>query len=123
MPALHDDVYDNGLSQLSTLSEKLHILKADPGLTWADIATHGLGDKTPPAVAAPTDRTGGGRKVTIAAITDGSITGTDTATHWALTDDSLSKVLASGPLAAPQAVTSGNPFTLGTFDIGIPDPV
>lgn len=122
MPALHDDVYDNGMVPLASIVEKLHILKADPGLVWANIATHGLGNKTPPVVSAPTDRTGGGRKVTVSAIPDGSVTATETATHYALTDDSATKILASGTLAAPQAVTIGNPFTLAAFDIGIPDP-
>ena len=125
MPALHDDVYDNGLAPIASLVEKLHILKADPGLVWANIATHGLGNKTPPVVSAPADRvaSGLGRKVTVSAITDGSVTVTDTATHYALTDDSATKILASGALAAPQAVTAGNPFTLAQFDIGMPDPV
>lgn len=119
---LHDDVLDNGLNTLVNNTEKLYILSADPGLTWSNIASYALGNKATPTVGAPADRSGGGRKVTVAAITDGTVTDTDTATHYALTDDSATKILASGDLAASQAVTSGNVFTLTAFDIGIPDP-
>jgi len=119
---LHDDVLDNGLNALVNNTEKLYILKADPGLTWSNIATHGLGYKATPSIGSPADRAGGGRKVTVAAITDGTVTDTETATHYALTDDSLTKILASGDLASGQVVTSGNVFTLAAFDIGIPDP-
>lgn len=121
MASLHDDVFDNGLSAL-TNTENLYILSADPGLTWSNIASLGLGSKAAPTVGAIGDRTGGGRKRTVSAITDGSVTATGTATHYALTDDSLTKILASGPLAASQGVTNGNPFTLTAFDVGIPDP-
>ena len=121
MPALHDDVFDNGLNVLPD-TENLYILSADPGLTWENIASYKLGSKAAPGVSAPADRTGGGREVTVSAISDGSVTATGTATHFALTDDSASKILASGALSASQAVTNGNTFTLTAFDIGIPDP-
>lgn len=125
MTALHDDIFDDGLSQLTTtvaLVETFHILNADPGLTFGNIATFGIGNKATPPVSDPTDRTGGGREVVVPAITDGNVTATDTATHWALTDDSLSKILASGSLSASQAVTNGNTFTTTEFTVGIPDP-
>jgi hypothetical protein len=63
-----------------------------------------------------------GRKITVDAITDGSVSGTDTATHWALTDDSESKLLVTGALASSQAVTDGNTFTLTAIDVEFPDP-
>jgi hypothetical protein len=127
MAALHNDVFDLGLSQLrlkanSGQVEKLHILKADPGLTYADVTTHTLGNKNTPAISAPADRGAGGREVTISAITDGSVTATQTASHYALVDETGTKVLASGALSTTQAVTSGNTFTLTEFKIGIPDP-
>jgi hypothetical protein len=45
-----------------------------------------------------------------------------TATHYALTDDSASKLLATGSLSSSQSVTAGNTFSLSEFAIGIPDP-
>lgn len=77
---LHDDVFDSGLAAL-TNTEKLVILSADPGLVWANIATYKLGEKATPTIGAVGDRTGGGRKRTISAITDGSVTATGTATQ------------------------------------------
>ena len=85
-------------------------------------ATYALGNSTSLSISAPADRTGGGRKVTVAAITDGSVTGTGTATHYAIVDTVNSRLLATGSLTASQSVTSGNTFTLSTVDIGIPDP-
>jgi hypothetical protein len=122
MSSLHNDIYDNGLSQLSSLTEKLYILKADPGVVWANIAAHAVGVKNAPAPGAPGPKAGGGREVVVPQITDGSVTGTDDALFFALTDDSASKILVSGPLAAGQLVTSGNTFTLTTFKVGIPAP-
>lgn len=122
MAALHDDVFDNGLNTIDTNTENLHILSADPGLTWANIAANGLGNKATPAIAAPSDRVGGGREVVVSAITDGSVTATGTATHFALTDDSASKILVSQALESSQVVTSGNTFTLTELSVGIPDP-
>lgn len=123
MASLNDVVYDNGLSQLDTATENLVILSADPGLTWGNIATYLLGTKATPTISAPGDRTAGGREVTISAITDGAISATGTASHYALTDDSATLILASGSLSSSQAVTSGSTFTTTEFKIGIPDPV
>lgn len=119
---LHDDVFDNGLNVLSTLVENLYICSTLPTTFTEASSTYKLGTKSAPTISAPGDRVGGGRKVTISAITGGTISATGTAGFYALTDDSASKLLAQGNLSATQAVTSGNTFTLSSFDIGIPDP-
>lgn len=119
---LHNDVFDNGLSTLTSNVETLYILSADPGLTWANIATYALGSKSGPTVASPSDRSAGGREVVVSAITDGTVSATGTATFFALTDDSASKILAAGGMTS-QVVTSGNPFTFSELRVGIPDPV
>jgi hypothetical protein len=119
---LHDDVFDSGLSVLDTLVENLYICSTLPTTFAEASSTYKLGVKATPTVSAPADRSGGGREVTISAITDGSVTATGTAGFYALTDDSASKLLAQGDLASTQAVTSGNTFTLTSFKIGIPDP-
>ncbi len=122
MSSLHNDVYDNGLNVIDTLVENLYILKADPGLVWANIATHGLGLKATPEISAPSDKDGGGREVTIAGITDGDVTATGEASYFALTDDSANKILASAPLGTTQEVTINNKFTLTELKVGIPGP-
>lgn len=119
---LHDDVFDSGLSVLDTLVENLYICSTLPTTFTEASSTYALGVKAAPTVSAPGDRTGGGRKVTVSAITDGTVSATGTAGFYALTDDSASKLLAQGDLSSTQAVTSGNTFTLTAFDIGIPDP-
>ena len=122
MPFLNDRVFDNGLTVLDTEATHLYICSQEPTTYTEASATYDLGVKATPTVGAPADRSGGGREVTISAITDGSITDTGTATHWALTDNTNSRLLATNALSASQAVTSGNTFTLASFKVGIPDP-
>lgn len=120
MAFLNDRVLDNGLTVLDTEADKLTVCSAEP-TTFAEAnATYLLGAKTAVSVGAPEARTPSGRKVVVAEITDGSVSATGTATHWALVDTVNSRLLAAGSLSAPQAVTSGNTFTLAAFDIGIP---
>lgn len=122
MAYLGNTVFDSGLNAIDTNTENLYILSADPGLTFANIATYALGNKAAPTISAPSDRTGGGREVVISAIVDGSVTATGTATHYALTDDSANEILATSTLSSNVSVTSGGTFTTDEFTIGIPDP-
>ncbi len=122
MATLGDRVFDAGLSALDTEANKILVTSQEAGTFTEANATYALGNSTSLSIAAPSDRTGGGRKVTVTAISDGSITATGTATHYAIVDTTNSRLLATAALTASQAVTSGNTFTLATFDIGIPDP-
>jgi hypothetical protein len=122
MATLNDRVFDNGLSVLDTEANRIDVTSQEATSYAEATSTYTLGNSTSLSVGAPADRTGGGRKVSVAAITDGSITGTGTATHYAVVDTSNSRLLATGTLTASQSVTSGNTFTLATFDVGIPDP-
>ena len=122
MASLGDRVFDSGLSALDTEADKLFITSAEATTYTQAATTYALGVKNTPTVSAPADRTGGGREVTISAITDGSVTGNGTATHYALVDSANSRLLAAGALSSAQAVTAGNTFTLTSFKIGIPDP-
>lgn len=120
MAYLHPDVLDNGLSVLDTATTTLHICSAEPA-DYAGVASVTLGNKTGLSIGAPENRTPSGRKVVVAAITSGgNVTGTNTATHWAIVDGT--RLLAANSLASGQAVTNGNSFTLPAFDIGIPNP-
>jgi len=120
MAFINDRVFDNGLTVLDTEANRLDICSSEPTTYTQATSTNTLGNKTSLSIGAPGARTPNGRKVTVAAITDGTVTGTATATHWAITDTVNSRLLATGALSASQAVTSGNTFTLGEFDIGIP---
>lgn len=120
MPFIADRVLDLGLNVLDTEANRLDICSSEPTTYAGATSTATLGNKTALSVGAPAARTPSGRRVTVAAITDGTVTATGTATHWAITDTVNSRLLATGNLSASQAVTSGNTFTLAAFDIGIP---
>lgn len=122
MATLNDRVFDNGLTVLDTEANAIHVTSQEAADYTAATSTYTLGNSTSLSIGAPADRSGGGREVTVAAITDGSITGTGTATHYAIVDTSNSRLLVTGTLSASQSVTSGNTFSLASFKIGIPDP-
>ena len=122
MATIADRVLDNGLTVLDTEANRVD-LTSQEATTYAEAtSTYTLGNATSISIGAPTDRTGGGRKVTMAAISNGSITGTGTATHYAIVDTLNSRLLVTGLLTASQSVTTGNTFSLEALDIGIPDP-
>ena len=122
MATLNDRVFDNGLTVLDTEANKIVITSQEATTFTEANVTYALGNSTSLSIAAPSDRAGGGREVVVAAISDGSVTGTGTATHYAIVDTVNSRLLATSTLTASQAVTSGNTFTLSSVAIGIPDP-
>lgn len=122
MASIADRVFDNGLTVLDTEANKITVTSQESTTYASANSTHALGASTSLSIGAPADRSGGGREVTVAAITDGSISASGTATHYAILDTTNTRLLATGSLSASQGVTSGNTFTLATFKIGIPDP-
>jgi hypothetical protein len=102
-------------------ADALYLCTQEPTTFAEASSTYAVAVKTSPSIGAAGDRSPNGRKVTVAAITDGDVTATGTATHWALTKAAGSLLRATGALSASQAVTSGNTFTLAAFDLGIPD--
>lgn len=121
MPLIADRVFDVGLTVLDTEANRLDICSLEPTTYTSATSTHTLGNKTSLSIGAPADRAPNGRMVTVATFSDGSVTGTGTASHWAITDTVNSRLLATGSLASSQSVTSGNTFSLPAFNIGIPD--
>jgi hypothetical protein len=122
MATVADRVLDNGLTVLDTEASRVDITSQE-ATTYAEAtSTHTLGNTTSISISAPADRTGGGRKVTLSAVSGASVTGTGTATHYAITDVSNTRLLVTGSLTASQSVTSGNTFSLDALDVGIPDP-
>jgi len=119
MAYLNDEALDQGLDWVDTNGTRLDICSQEPVTYAAATATYTLGTDTV-NTGAPVAGDVDGRKVVVPAVTGGSVTGTGTATHWALTDGA-SVLIATGALSASQAVTSGNTFNLGAFDITIRD--
>jgi hypothetical protein len=122
MATLDNRVFDNGLTVLDTEANKLLITSQEAASFTEANVTYALGNTTSLSIATPSDRAGGGREVVAAAISDGSVTGNGTATHYAVVDTVNARLLATGSLTASQVVSSGNTFSLGSFTIGIPDP-
>jgi len=122
MATLNDRVFDNGLTVLDTEANKILVTSQEATTYTEANVTYALGDSTSLSIGAPQDRSGGGREVIIAAITDGSVTGSGTVTHYAIVDTVNTRLLATGSLVATQVVTIGNTFTLSSVAIGIPDP-
>lgn len=117
---INDEVFDQGLDYADTNGTRIDIL-SQAVTTYADRGTYSLGNKTGLNTGATANAgSGTGRQVAVPAITDGSVTGTGTATHWALSDGA-SVLIACGPLTASQAVTNGNTFTLDSILIIIRD--
>jgi hypothetical protein len=123
MVYLSDNVLDNGLNYLTTNGDRVDICSQEPTTYTEATSTYSLGNKAAATVGSPQNGDASGRKVTIAAITDGEVTDTDTATHWALSKTTATtELLATQTLTASQGVTDGNAFSLGAIDIEIPDP-
>lgn len=122
MAFLADYILDLALAELDTATTTLYICTQEPTTYTEASSTYAKGSKTSLSIGAPADRTPNGRKVTVASFSDGSVSGTGTVTHWAITKSGTT-LMATGALSASQAVTSGNTFTLAAFDIGIPDAV
>ena len=119
MAYINDEVFDQGLDYADTNGTRIDICSSEPA-SYAAVAGVSLGNKTGLNTGATQNGAVSGRRVIVPAITDGSVTGTGTATHWALTDGA-SILVATGQLSSSQAVTSGNTFTLDAISITITD--
>ncbi|MEJ0012779.1 MAG: hypothetical protein WDM94_09175 [Bauldia sp.] len=125
MPFVHDDILDAALNILNNNADRIDICSQEPANYTQASSTYSLGVKDHGAAGssfgAPADRTPTGRKVSSTAVTDGAVTATDEATHYAVSDTANSKLLVANDLDESQEVTNGNTFTLPSFDVGIPD--
>ena len=122
MAFIADIVFDSGLSYITTNADRVDICSLEPATYTAATSTNTLGNETTITTTGPSDAdTGTGRRAIIDAITAGSVTGTGTASHWAVTRTTGSVLIATGSLASSQAVTNGNTFTLDAISIYIRD--
>ena len=122
MATISDYVYDAALSKLDLEANRIDITSQEATDYTGATSTYTLGNSTSVSFGAPQDGDTSGRKTTCAAISDGTVTGSGTATHYAITDTSNTRLLCTGSLTTSQAVVSGNTFTVAAFDVEIPDP-
>ena len=120
MPYINDEVFDQGLDYADTNGTRIDICSQEPTTYAEATSTYTLGNKTGLNTGVTEAGATDGRRVIVPAITDGTVTGTATATHWALTDGA-SILVATGALTSSQGVTSGNTFTLDAISITIRD--
>jgi len=120
MPYINDEVFDQGLDYADTNGTRIDICYTQEPTTYAEAtSTYTCGNDTVNTGVTEAGATDG-RRVIVPAITAGSVTATQTAGWWALTNGS-SVLIAAGALSATQAVTSGNTFTLDAISITIRD--
>ena len=121
MPFINDEVFDTGLDYADTNGTRIDICYTQEPTTYTEAtSTFTCGNKTGLNTGITEAGATDGRRVIVPAITDGSVTATQTAGWWALTDGT-SIFVAAGALSATQAVTSGNTFTLDAISITIRD--
>jgi hypothetical protein len=122
---LADRVLDLGLNVLSSESRKFSLCSSLPATYNDATLAPGSGgfclalyDYAAPAFG-PIAASGSpvGRKVTLTAIINGSVTTNGTAGYWAVVDSVNSRLLASGQLDLARAITTGVPFKVNSFDI------
>ncbi len=118
-----DAVLDGGLNALAGSGRRLDICQTRPTTYAAATGSASRANKTGLTIAAPSAASPNGRKVTIPAFEDGTIT-TDTApdepAFWALTDPGSSTLLMTGPVAAPQVLYTANPWRWTALDVVAP---
>lgn len=123
MVFLSDNVLDSGLDYLTTNGSRVDIASQEPTTYTEATSTYTLGNKTSLSVGSAQNGDTSGRKVTVPTFSDGSVTGTNTATHFSLVKTTATtELLATQSLSSSQAVTSGNTFSLTAWDVEIPDP-
>ena len=115
MATVHNSALDASLNYIKNNATVLHICSAAP-TSVSDMNTKSLGNKASPTLGTPSSITNG-RRISLSAFSDGSVTGTGVASHWVLA--SGTEVLTAQTLSAPQTVTSGNTFSLPVTDISV----
>lgn len=108
---LADYTLDNGLAKLNTEATHVEICSAEPTTYTAAATTVNLGTRA--GAFGALSNSADGRQTSIS-FSNGSVTASGTATHWAATDHTNSRLLARGPLPSSTAVTSGGTFSFST---------
>lgn len=124
MPGYIDDFYlDKVPAAIKADTNVLVICSANPTTYTEAFTTYKLGTKTSPTLSDPQDAIPDGRKLVVSAISDGVVSVSGTATHFALLDTVNSRLAVAQSLAVPLSVGSENSFSLGAIDVRIPDAV
>lgn len=122
MSLIHNDVFDNGLTELQEADELWIFSGADEPADYAAALAVRCGIKDAPEIGTPVDGTVSGRKVVVSAFNDGAPTVQTTATRWGLVDTVGERLLTCRLLSGAKTVILGDNFVLGNLEIEFPDP-
>lgn len=123
MAFIRDATFDVALNDIKNNASRFDFCSQEPTTYAEATSTYTLANKTGIAFTGPAAGDTSGRKVSVNTFTDGTVTGTGSATHWALTDGS-SVLYAAGSFASPVSLTSGGQARLDDpCDIEFPDAV
>ena len=122
MASIGDRIFDEGLNIFNSECDRLTLCTTEPTTYTEAATTYKIAHFASPTISTAADRTGGGREVTISAITGGTVTSNGSAFFYALIDTANSRLLAVGDLDNPMILTTADSFDLSAFTIGIPDP-
>ena len=120
MTLINDAVRDGLSASLTSFYYEVWLCSGAESLVFATLSAQKMATKTSVVPTGPANRAGGGREITIPAVSNGSVTASGTATLQAIVDVYNSRVLAVTSLAAPIVLTNGTKFTLGSWKVGIP---
>jgi len=121
MAWLSDEVLDGALNIIANNADTIYICNTEP-TTIGDLSNTSItlgASNTTLQFTGPSDRSGGGRELTIGAA-NGAVTASANAAFFAVANSTV--LMVTGSLTASQPVTDGNSFALGSFTVGIPDP-
>jgi hypothetical protein len=121
MAFLADSILDNGLQYLTTNGDRVYICETEPTTFTEATSTYAMGSKTSITIGSPTNGTTSGRKVVLSAITGGTVSANDTATHFAIVDFGSSELLVVQALASGVALTTSQTWSLTAVEVEIPD--
>jgi len=115
---IDDQALDAMLQNIADNTDVMVLCSQLPATYLEATETYDVGSKGGIVVGAPAARAGGGRRITVPAVTDGVVVeGGGMATHYALVDVTNSRIKVARQLSAPKELTEGTPWTSPAFDI------
>lgn len=121
MAYLNDEALDQGLDWIIANGTRIDLCSTEPTTYAQATSTYSLAYKTGITVGATQNGDTSGRKVTIPAVTGGTVSTSGTAAYWALTDGS-SVLVATGAMTSSKTMNSGDTWSSGAADIEYSDP-
>lgn len=118
MAFIYDTAFDAAIAVVITNGTALSLCSQEPA-NYAGVGTYGLAKDTTVTCGAVANGASNGRRTVVPAC-DCVGSGSGTATHWALHNNS-NTLVATGALPSGVSISSGPTYTTATFSITIAD--